>query len=68
MSMMDDYQISTSSEQQLISALYLETDNLSAKFALSLTFWLRSLKALEIKGGAIGMRFSDRNLLSLLLK
>ncbi|MEZ9887714.1 hypothetical protein AB4345_03205 [Vibrio breoganii] len=35
---MEDYQVSTSLEQQMISALYLETDNLAAKVRVVIDF------------------------------
>ncbi|MEZ9133542.1 hypothetical protein AB4342_10510 [Vibrio breoganii] len=35
---MKDYQVSTSIEQQVIGALYLETDNLAAKVRLVIDF------------------------------
>ncbi|MGR5132041.1 LysR substrate-binding domain-containing protein [Vibrio alfacsensis] len=37
-SLLDDYQVSTSLEQQSISALYLETDNLAAKVRVVIDF------------------------------
>lgn len=49
-SMMDDYQISTSSEQQLISALYLETDNLSAKVRVVIDFFAEKFESVRNKG------------------